>query len=135
MLVYLVVFVSCMQLSIFLGICGFFLGHFIEQFLIPGKHPKCNGREGESGHAWGCWSCAWVTKRITSETILYPCSVMVRNLSALSLVSTLYFFIGIITTNLFFRNGLPLGFIHWKFSFWFFIMNAWRKFCFLLFKN
>lgn len=98
-----------------------FLGHFIEEFLLPGKHPKCNGREGEGRACLGVLPLSI----IASEYIIF----------ALSLVSRSYFFIGIITTNLFFRNGLPLGFIHWKFSFWFFIMNAWRQFCFLLFKN
>ena len=42
---------SCMQLSIFLDICGSILGHFIEQFLLSRKHPKCNSRDGEGGHA------------------------------------------------------------------------------------
>ena len=77
----------------------FFWGHFIEKILLPGKHPKCNGREGEGGAYLGVLPLSI----IASEYIIF----------ALSLVSTSYFFIGIITTNLFFRNGFPLGIIQW----------------------
>ena len=62
---------SCMQLSIFLGICGFILGHFIEQFLLSRKHPKCNNRDGEGGHAKEAHYEVLLLYNVVSATVFF----------------------------------------------------------------
>ena len=78
----------------------FFGGTLLKKFCYQENIPSAMAEKVKAGHTWGCYHLAFSI--IASEYIIF----------ALSLVST-YFFIGIITTNLFFRNDFPLGIIQW----------------------
>ena len=68
----------------------FFFGDtLLKKICYQENIPSAMAEKVKAGHTWGCYHLA------------------------LSLVSTSYFFIGIITTNLFFRNDFPLGIIQW----------------------